>query len=91
MSKFSSKSVEEVQKRDVASWFRTVCEVKIGDLTADKPEVLALDYHTPVHEVTAILEQLEIQSVAVYGPAHSFIGAGGVELISQNKQFIGQF
>jgi hypothetical protein len=85
-----SNFIEKKQADDISNWFRTVCKVKVGDVTANFPGVLALDYHTPVSEALGVLEELEIQSVAVCGPAHSFIGAGGVELISEGKQYIGK-
>lgn len=84
-----SSFVTKQQQQDVAAWFRSVCEVKVGDVTADLPGVLALDYEMSVADALRILEEVEIQSVAVYGPAHAFIGAGGVEVISENKQYIG--
>ena len=86
MSNFS----EHKSAAEMSNWFRTVCKVTVGDVTENFPGVLALDYHTPVSEALSILEDLAIQSVAVYGPAHGFIGAGGVELISDGKQFIGE-
>ena len=88
MSNFSH-NITPQQARDVNNWYRTVCKVTVGDLTANFPDVLALDHQTPVSEALKVLEELEIQSVAVSGPPHGFIGAGGVDLIAQNKQFIG--
>lgn len=79
----------EEQRNEISRWFRNVCEVKVGDLLEQRPEVLALHYLTPVEDVLNTLQELEIQSVAVYGPANGFIGAGGVELICGDRQYIG--
>lgn len=76
-------------QQDISHWFRTVCEVKVGDVTANNPPVLGLDYRMPISEALSVLEDVKIQSVAVYGPPNSFIGAGGVEIISDGKQYIG--
>lgn len=78
------------QQRDhTYTWFRTVCKVTVGDVTAGFPDVLTIDHTTPVSEALSMLEENEIQSLAVCGPPHSFLGAGGGELIAANKQYIG--
>jgi hypothetical protein len=89
MSNFASRQ----QQNDISNnWFSTatLCKMTVGDVTSKFPGVLALDYHTPVSEALSILEELSIQSVAVCGPPHAFIGAEGVEFISEGKQYIGE-
>lgn len=63
----------------------------VGDVTRSSPGVLALHFTTPVSEVLNTLEELEIQSVAIFSPPNSFIGAGGVNAISEDQQIIGEW
>ena len=62
----------------------------MGDVTANHPAVLGLDHRTPVSKALEVLEDVEIQSVAVYGPVNSFVGAGGVEIVAEDKQYVGE-
>jgi hypothetical protein len=50
-----------------------------------------MSHLTPVAEVLSTLEELEIQSVAISCPPNSFIGAGGVNVVSQGEQIIGEY
>jgi hypothetical protein len=86
-----SHFVTTQKREDISEWFRTICKVTVGDVTAESPGVLAMSHLTPVAEVLSTLEELEIQSVAISCPPNSFIGAGGVNVVSQGEQIIGEY
>jgi len=84
-----SHFVTTQKREDISEWFRTICKVTVGDAIPDVPGVLSMDRKTPVSEVLSTLEELEIQSVAISAPPNSYIGAGGVNVVSQGQQIIG--
>ena len=73
----------------MSAWFREVCSVKVGDIVKDKREMFAVEAHTPVGEVLDILREENLISVGVYGAPGSWLGSGGVTLVSSQKQYIG--
>lgn len=85
-----SHFVTTQKREDISNWFRTICKVTVGDATGEAPGILAMDRNTPVAEVMSTLEELDIQSVAVSAPPNSFIGAGGVNVVSDGQQIIGK-
>jgi hypothetical protein len=72
-----------------ATWFREVCKVTVGDIVAEKRQIIAVEASTPVGTVLNLLKEENILSVPVYGTQGSWLGSGGVDLVSNHRQYIG--
>jgi CBS domain-containing protein len=72
-----------------AVWFREVCKVTVGDLVSEKRHLIGVEASTPVGTVLNLLKEENILSVAVYGTQGSWLGSGGVDLVSNHRQYIG--
>jgi hypothetical protein len=79
------------KQEDISNWFRTICKVTVGDITETFPGILALDHHAHVSEVLATLEELEIQSVAIFSPRDSSGTKGVVDAADDGNQVIGEW
>jgi hypothetical protein len=73
----------------MSAWFREICKVTIGDIAHTKREMISVDAATQICEVMDLMKWENIISVGVYGRPGSWLGSGGVNLISHNKQYIG--
>jgi hypothetical protein len=73
----------------MSGWFRNVCRVSVGEIVSEKRHIIAVDASTPLGTVLNLLQEEKIQSVPVYGAQGSWLGSGGVDLVSNHRQYIG--
>lgn len=73
----------------MSSWFREVCRVTVGDIVAEKRHIIDVEASTSIGDVLNILKEQNILAIPVYGRQGSWLGSGGVDLVSNHKQYIG--
>jgi CBS domain-containing protein len=64
-------------------------QVPISDLTNTKKSLVDVSAAAPIREALVLLEDHGLLSLPVFGRAGSWAGAGGVDVIVGEKQFIG--
>jgi len=73
----------------MSTWFREVCTLTVGDIITQKRPIISVEASTPVGTVLNLLKEENILSVPVYGTQGSWLGSGGVDLVSNHRQYIG--
>jgi hypothetical protein len=73
----------------MSGWFQNVCRVTVGEIVSEKRHIIAVEASTPLGTVLNLLQEEKIQSVPVYGSQGSWLGSGGVDLVSNHRQYIG--
>lgn len=73
----------------MSSWLLEVCKITIGDLIINKKHLISVESSTSISLVLNLLQSENILSIAVYGIQGSWLGSGGINLISNHRQYIG--
>ncbi len=80
---------ERVRERKMSEWFRSVCTLTVGDLVHHKTEIISVEASTSLGNVLNLLKEQNILSVPIYGTKGCWLGSGGVDLVSNHRQYIG--
>lgn len=61
----------------------------VGMVVEGKGDLISVDTHTSVGNVLDFMEENKLTSIGVHGTPGSWLGAGGVQIVSCGKQYIG--
>jgi predicted transcriptional regulator len=67
-----------------------IIPVKVKDLVKEKRRLIAVDCDTTVEDAILLLSKEKLISLPVYGKPGHWLGSGGMELVANDKQYIGK-
>jgi CBS domain-containing protein len=68
--------------------FQELCHATIGDIVHHHQDLIAVEARSTIGYVLDFIEEHKLQTVGIYGTPGSWLGSGGVQIVSGGKQYI---